>query len=195
MGRLADQVACRTRTSDRKVVPSVHIRCGIALMRRARATMARFVPRRHATFTAHGLSHVERPRCIMTVAAWHSARRRVTSPAMVIPPEMPRSPAWLRDGARPTHGPTFCDDGEPRGIIDFGAIGQPHARAHTRHRHQSVADRVVLRQLTGPASQSCKLLPLGCPRPQHRVVCRQLFDAVLEPAAGDRADVPQQSTR
>lgn len=143
----------------------------------------------------------------MTVAAWRSARRRVTSPAMVIPPEMPRSPAWLRDGARPTHGPTFCDDGEPRGIIDFGTIGQPHARAHTRHRHQSVADRFVLRQLTGPAFQSCKLLPLGCPRPQHRlgrvkqhrVVCRQLLDAVLEPAAGDHADlqpdVPQQSTR
>ena len=110
MERLVDQVACLTRTSDRKVVPSVHIRCRITLMRRARATMARFAPRRRATCTAHALSHVERPRCIITVAAWHSARRRLTSPALVIPPEMSRSPDWLREGVRPTHGPTFFED-------------------------------------------------------------------------------------
>ena len=33
----------------------------------------------------------------MTVAAWHSARRRLTSPALVMPPETSRSPDWLRD--------------------------------------------------------------------------------------------------
>ena len=69
-------------------------------MRRASATMARFAPRRRATCVAHVLSHVERPRCIMTVAAWHNARRRLTSPALVMPPETSRSPDWFRDGVR-----------------------------------------------------------------------------------------------
>lgn len=63
--RLADQAVCGTSISDRKVVPSVHIRCRITLMRRARATMARFAPRRRATCTAYVLSHVAPPRCIM----------------------------------------------------------------------------------------------------------------------------------
>ena len=45
----------------------------------------------------------------MTVAAWQSARRRLTSPALVIPPEMSRAPDWFREGVRPTHGPTFFD--------------------------------------------------------------------------------------
>lgn len=53
----------------------------------------------------HVLSHVELPRCIMTVAAWQSARRRLTSPALVT-----RSPDWFREGVRPTHGPTFFED-------------------------------------------------------------------------------------
>jgi hypothetical protein len=79
-------------------------------MRRAKATMARFAPRRRASWAAHVLSHVERPRCIMTVAAWQSARRRLTSPALVIPPETSRSPDWFREGVRPTHGPTFFED-------------------------------------------------------------------------------------
>ncbi len=43
-------------------------------MRRANATIARFDPRRRATCAAHVLSQVERPRCIMTVAAWQRAR-------------------------------------------------------------------------------------------------------------------------
>ena len=96
--------------SDRKSASSTHIRCSITLMRRAKATMARFAPRRRATCAPHVLSQVECPRCIMTVAAWHSARRRLTSPALVIPPETSRSPDWLRDGVRPTHGPTFFEE-------------------------------------------------------------------------------------
>ena len=56
-------------------------------MRRASATIARLAPRRRASFAAQVRSQLARPRCIMTVAAWHSARRRLTSPALVIPPE------------------------------------------------------------------------------------------------------------
>ena len=40
----------------------------------------------------------------------HRARRRLTSPELVIPPEMSRSPDWFRDGVRPTHGPTFFEE-------------------------------------------------------------------------------------
>src|SRR5690606_1108551 len=62
-------------------VPSVHIRCGIVPMRLAKATIARFAPRRLATCAAQLRSHVERPRWIMTVAAWHKALRRLASPS------------------------------------------------------------------------------------------------------------------
>lgn len=79
-------------------------------MRLAKATIARLAPRRLATCAAQLLSHVERPRCIMTVAAWHKALRRLASPAHVMPPITSRSPDWLREGVRPTHGPTFLDD-------------------------------------------------------------------------------------
>lgn len=84
-----------------------HIGCRITAMRRASATIARLAPRRRASFAAQIRSRLARLRCIMTVAAWHSASRRLTSPALVIPPETSRSPDWLRDGVSPTHGPTF----------------------------------------------------------------------------------------
>ena len=50
------------------------------------------------------------PRFIMTVAAWHSARRRLASPALVMPPETSRFPDWRREGVRPARDPTFFDD-------------------------------------------------------------------------------------
>ncbi len=43
------QAARGTAVSDRKSVSSTHIRCTITLIRRAKATMARFAPRRRAT--------------------------------------------------------------------------------------------------------------------------------------------------
>lgn len=55
-------------------------------------------------------THDPRPRFIMTVAAWHKARRKWASPALVIPPVTSRSPDCCREGVRPTHGPTFFDD-------------------------------------------------------------------------------------
>jgi len=54
----------------RKSVPSIHIRCSTTPIRRASATVARFLPRRLATFSAHVRSQLGRPRCSMTVAAW-----------------------------------------------------------------------------------------------------------------------------
>lgn len=81
-----------TDGSIQNTVPSRHIRCRITPIRRASATIARLRPRRRATCAAHALSQVARPRCIITVAAWHKARRRFTSPALVIPPDTSRSP-------------------------------------------------------------------------------------------------------
>ncbi len=96
--------------SSWNTVLSLHMRCRTEPMRRAKATIPRFRPRRFATCAAQLLSHEARPRFIMTVAAWHSARRRLASPARVIPPLTSRSPDWLREGVRSTQGPTFLDE-------------------------------------------------------------------------------------
>jgi hypothetical protein len=95
---------------DRKSASSTHIRCSTTLMRRARATMARIALQLRATCAPHVLSQVESPRCIMTVVALHSARCRLTSLALIMPPETSRSPDGLRDGVIPTHGPTFFEE-------------------------------------------------------------------------------------
>lgn len=79
-------------------------------MRRARATIAILRPRRWASCAPQVLSQVDRPRFIMTVAAWHNARLKLTSPALVMPPDTSRSPDWLRDGVRPTQGPILFED-------------------------------------------------------------------------------------
>jgi len=79
-------------------------------MRRARTTIERFRPRRLATWVAQVRSGLLRPLFSMTVAAWQRARRRLTSPAFVMPPETSRSPDWLREGVSPTQGPTSFDE-------------------------------------------------------------------------------------
>ena len=56
--------------AKRKSVSSFHIRCSTTPIRRASATVARFFPRRLATFSAHVRSQLGRPRCSITVAAW-----------------------------------------------------------------------------------------------------------------------------
>ena len=84
-------------------------------MRRAKATVAIFRPRRCASRTVHVLSHVEHPRFVATVAPWHNARPGLTSPAFVMPPDTSRSPDRLREAVGPTQGPTLFEDrkGEP----------------------------------------------------------------------------------
>ena len=61
------------------------LRFRMTAIRRAKATIAILPPRRCANWVPHDLTHVDRPRFIMTVAAWHNARLRLTSPALVIP--------------------------------------------------------------------------------------------------------------
>ncbi len=79
-------------------------------MRRARATIVILRPPRCASWDPHVLNPVDRPRFIMTVAAWHNARLRLTSPALVIPLDTSRSPDWLRVGVMPTQRPTLFED-------------------------------------------------------------------------------------
>ncbi len=68
-GNAIFQAAWGTVRSNRKSTSSTHVRCRMTLIRLASATMARLPPRRRATCAAQVLSHVERTRCIMTVAA------------------------------------------------------------------------------------------------------------------------------
>lgn len=93
-----------------KVVPSTQIRLRMTAMRRASASIAIFRPRRCASWTPHTLSHVDRPRFIITVAAWQNARLRLMSPALVTPPDTSRSTDWLRESVRPTQGPILFED-------------------------------------------------------------------------------------
>ena len=70
VGNAGRQAACGTVISDWKSVPSTHIRRGITAIRRARATMARFAPRRPASCSAHGLSHALRPPIVGKTVHW-----------------------------------------------------------------------------------------------------------------------------
>ncbi len=96
-------------------VPSTQIRWSITAIRRAKATIAHLRPRRCASWAPQFLSHVDLPRFIVTVAVWHSARLRLVSPALVMPPDTSRSPDWLREGVRPVHGPTFFEEAKRAG--------------------------------------------------------------------------------
>ncbi len=57
--------------SDWKTVPSIQIRCSLTAIRRAKATIAILRPQRCASCAPQVLSQVDRPRFIITVAAWH----------------------------------------------------------------------------------------------------------------------------
>ncbi len=94
----------------RNSVPSSHMRCSTTPMRRATATVARFCPRRLATFNPHALSQHGFARCISTVAALNNAVRNDESPAFVIRPETSRSPDYSLRGVRPAHGPISRDE-------------------------------------------------------------------------------------
>src|SRR3954467_4097334 len=77
---------------------------------RARATIARLVPRRLTRSNAQALSRellVER--VSITAAASNRAVLTMTSPTFVILPMMSVSPDWSRPGVSPNSGPTSRD--------------------------------------------------------------------------------------
>ena len=139
-------------------------------MRRARATIPRFRPRRFATCAAQVLSQEARPRFIMTVAAWQRARRRFASPARVIPPVTSRSPDWLREGVRPTQGPTFLDE-ENRG---GSSMAERKVRATTAPKPGMVMSRQQtgsLRQQPDLALEPGQFLAQTRPCSEHGIRC------------------------
>src|SRR5262245_6003328 len=102
----------------RNSVPSTHMRCRITASRRARATIAFFIPRRLAICIAQALSHdhfffIEHDPHHLVSAARYSAA--------------PIDLARLILGARqPKHRPDCFGLAEASGDVDGGAIGQRH---------------------------------------------------------------------
>lgn len=138
-------------------------------MRRSRATMPRLAPRRRAPCAAHGHSHVERPACIITVAAVHKAQRRLTSPDA---PRL-RSPHVLENVNRPRSSTANRK---------VSATNTPVPRMDINRRHTG--------SQMAHAPPVPPVLPQACPRPKHRF-CRsfkhkiarsQLPDAKFKPA-------------
>src|SRR5262249_10157000 len=94
----------------RYVVPSTQIRCRITASLRARATFARFEPRRLATSIPQRLSFENRVmRDNRTLAASYNTVRTISSPASVIPPVTSFSPDWYFFGVSPNSAPAAFD--------------------------------------------------------------------------------------
>ena len=112
-------------------------------------------------------SPCSQPRFIMTVAAWQKARFRLMSPAFVMPPDASGSPDWLREGVRPTEGPTLFEDrkrvGSPTAARDVSAT----KASIPQHCHQMVAHWIVLSELTHLFHKGCQFLSQRCPGAQH----------------------------
>src|SRR5678815_2524112 len=86
------------------------MRCRITPILRAKATFARFEPRRLATSIPQRLSFENRVvRDSRTLAASYRAVRTIPSPARVIPPVMSFSPDWYFFGVSPNSAPTAFD--------------------------------------------------------------------------------------
>ena len=67
---------------------------------------------------------------------------RLTSPALVMPPDTSRSPDWLREGVRPTGANSVCRPKAGR-IIDRSTEGPRHDCANPRHCHEATANWIV----------------------------------------------------
>jgi len=79
-------------------------------IRRATATIARFIPRRRAIFMPQALSHDHLlVRVNMSWAAWYSVVRIKGSSHFEMPPVRSISPDWCRRGVKPKMAPTAFD--------------------------------------------------------------------------------------
>src|SRR5262249_3044713 len=95
---------------QRKVVPSIQIRCSTTPSLRAKATRARFRPRHFATSSAQRFKLESRVvRVSITLAASFSAVRTDSSPVRVMPPLTSLSPDWYFFGTNPNSAPIVFD--------------------------------------------------------------------------------------
>src|SRR5262249_41640190 len=96
-----------TSLVHRNSVPSTQMRCMITANRRARATMAFFIPRCLAIFIAQALSQDHfAERTSMLWAASYSIIRIISSPHRDIAPVRSFSPDWYLAGVSPNTAPT-----------------------------------------------------------------------------------------
>ena len=111
-------------------------------MRLAKATIARLAPRRRASLAPHVLSHVARPRCIMTVAAWHSARRRLTSEGVATKTHVLNILHRLIDG-KTTGGPDLAT---PEALVVTSKPKGMQWRTYERlcREHDTLSDRALV---------------------------------------------------
>lgn len=117
------------------------------------------------------LSQLAFPCSVITVAVWLKAGSRLTSLAVVIPPET----SLARSAARGRQADPRPDDllrrCELAVIIDGGSIGQCHHGADPEHRHHAATCRIPLGKLADMTFQ-----PRHCPskrrsRPKHWLRC------------------------
>src|SRR5262249_34936376 len=127
----------------RNWVPSTQMRCRITASRRARATIAFFMPRRLAICIAQALSHdhlVETSS--MVCAASYSITRIISSPHRDIAPVRSIAPDIL-GGRQSKHGPDCLGVSKAGRHVDGRTIGQRYHGADTRKRHQPPAHIVT----------------------------------------------------
>jgi len=155
---------------QRKVVPSIQIRCSTIPSLRASATRARFRPRRFATSSAQRFKLENRVvRVSITLAASYSAVRTDSSPVRVMPPLTSLSPDWYFLGTSPKSAPIVFDLAIRPGssIADLNVMatngptpGYSSAAGKSRRRAQSEASRGAIArtpakaQLSPPTSRS-----------------------------------------
>lgn len=123
--------------------------------------MAILRPRRCARCAPHVLRHVDWLRFIMAVAAWHNARLRLTSPALVIPPATSRSPDGLREGVRPNPGPPLFDDRKCPGSLTAARRVRSPGPAKRRRDTRFTAFCCVVCVWADPIRSGARKSPLG----------------------------------
>src|SRR3954471_17636887 len=102
-----DDHAVAASAPKRNSLPSTQRRCSTQASLRARATLARRMPRRFATSRPQRLRVENLPALVsITFAASYSAVRTIASPALLIPPVTSVSPDWYFFGVSPKCAPT-----------------------------------------------------------------------------------------
>jgi len=118
------------------------------------------------------------PDCFLFLLIHHDGCRQTQSTTQVDvtclgdPPEISRSPDGLREGVRPTHGPTFFKDANRAGSltadrqVSATTAPIPGARQDIAqqwpergHRHPTATDRIFLRKLLDMAFKARQLSP------------------------------------
>src|SRR5262245_1554603 len=106
----AAQAAAALGFVHRNSLASAHIRCMITAIRRATATIARFISRWRAIFMPQALSHDHlMVQVSMTWAGSNSVVQTIAFPHFEMLPIRTISPDWCRRGVKPNTAPTALE--------------------------------------------------------------------------------------